>query len=127
MSVFESFRKVDIYALGLVLWEVCRRYVSNGLVDEYRVPFHDQVPSDPSFDDMKKVVCVDQQRPMIPNRWTSDPVSASSILTHSLFHLLIHSLLNSFAPSLIHSQRQKLSQSFSSSGCVLIFLHLLDL
>ncbi|XP_050730375.1 activin receptor type-1-like isoform X1 [Eriocheir sinensis] len=76
MSVFESFRKVDIYALGLVLWEVCRRYVSNGLVDEYRVPFHDQVPSDPSFDDMKKVVCVDQQRPMIPNRWTSDPVLA---------------------------------------------------
>lgn len=76
MSVFESFRKVDIYALGLVLWEVCRRYVSNGLVDEYRVPFHDQVPSDPSFDDMKKVVCVDQQRPMIPNRWTSDPVCA---------------------------------------------------
>ncbi|MPC33208.1 Activin receptor type-1 [Portunus trituberculatus] len=76
MSVFESFRKVDIYALGLVLWEVCRRYVSNGLVDDYRVPFHDQVPGDPSFDDMKKVVCVDQQRPMIPNRWTSDPVLA---------------------------------------------------
>ncbi|KAK8726772.1 hypothetical protein OTU49_010045 [Cherax quadricarinatus] len=76
MSVFESFRKVDIYALGLVLWEVCRRCVSNGIVDDYKPPFHDVVPNDPSFDDMKKVVCVDQYRPMIPNRWTSDPVLA---------------------------------------------------
>ncbi|XP_045590296.1 activin receptor type-1 [Procambarus clarkii] len=76
MSVFESFRKVDIYALGLVVWEVCRRCVSNGIVDEYKPPFHDVVPNDPSFDDMKKVVCVDQYRPMIPNRWTSDPVLA---------------------------------------------------
>ncbi|KAG7155902.1 Activin receptor type-1-like [Homarus americanus] len=76
MSVFESFRKVDIYALGLVLWEVCRRCISNGIVDEYKPPFHDVVPNDPSFDDMKKVVCVDQYRPMIPNRWTSDSVLA---------------------------------------------------
>ncbi|XP_064081574.1 activin receptor type-1-like [Macrobrachium nipponense] len=76
MSVFESFRKVDIYALGLVLWEVCRRCVSNGIWDEYKPPFYDAVPHDPSFDDMKKVVCIDQYRPTIPNRWTSDPVLA---------------------------------------------------
>ncbi|XP_068222804.1 activin receptor type-1 isoform X2 [Palaemon carinicauda] len=76
MSVFESFRKVDIYALGLVLWEVCRRCVSNGIRDEYKPPFYDVVPHDPSFDDMKKVVCIDQYRPTIPNRWTSDPVLA---------------------------------------------------
>ncbi|ROT73989.1 Activin receptor type-1 [Penaeus vannamei] len=74
MTVFESFRKVDIYALGLVLWEVCRRCISNGIIDEYKPPFYDVVPNDPSFDDMKKVVCVDQYRPVIPNRWTSDPV-----------------------------------------------------
>ncbi|KAK7082913.1 Activin receptor type-1 [Halocaridina rubra] len=75
-SVFESFRKVDIYAFGLVLWEACRRCESNGIIDEYTPPFHDVVPHDPSFDDMKKVVCIDQYRPTIPNRWTSDPVLA---------------------------------------------------
>jgi len=32
------------------------------------------VPSDPSFEDMKKVVVTDQYRPVIPNRWTSDMV-----------------------------------------------------
>lgn len=32
------------------------------------------VPNDPSFEDMKKVVCVDQQTPTIPNRLAADPV-----------------------------------------------------
>lgn len=45
-----------------------------GIVEEYKPPFYDQVPSDPSFEDMRKVVCVEQQRPFIPNRWFSDSV-----------------------------------------------------
>ncbi|CAB1346692.1 unnamed protein product [Coregonus sp. 'balchen'] len=73
MDCFESFKRVDIWAFGLVLWEIARRTVSNGIVEDYKPPFHDVVPSDPSFEDMKKVVCVDQQRPNIPNRWFSDP------------------------------------------------------
>jgi len=74
MGLFESFRRVDIYAFGLVLWEMCRRTVSSGFVEEYRPAFFDMVPSDPSFEDMRKVVCVDQYRPAIPNRWDSDPI-----------------------------------------------------
>ncbi|KAL1514236.1 hypothetical protein ABEB36_003524 [Hypothenemus hampei] len=74
MDNFDSFRRGDIYSLGLVLWEICRRVISNGIVEEYKPPFYDVVPSDPSFEDMKKVVCVDQQRPNIPNRWASDLV-----------------------------------------------------
>uniref|UniRef100_A0A3Q3W7Z2 Activin receptor type-1 n=1 Tax=Mola mola TaxID=94237 RepID=A0A3Q3W7Z2_MOLML len=77
MDCFESYKRVDIWALGLVLWEISRRTVSNGIVEDYKPPFHDVVPSDPSFDDMKKVVCVDQQRPNIPNRWFSDPTLTS--------------------------------------------------
>lgn len=69
---FESYRRVDIYALGLVLWEVCWRTLSSGIAEEYKPPFHDLVPNDPSFEDMRKVVCVDQQRPNIPNRWASN-------------------------------------------------------
>lgn len=72
---FDAFRRADIYCLGLVLWEMCRRTLSNGIAEEYKPPFHDVVPSDPSFEDMKKVVCIDQQRPNLPNRWSSDPVS----------------------------------------------------
>lgn len=49
-----------------------------GIAEDYRPPFHDAVPSDPSFEDMRKVVCVDQQRPTIPNRWSTDPVCIHS-------------------------------------------------
>lgn len=44
-------------------------------MEEYRPPFFDAVPSDPSFEDMKKVVCIDQQTPVVPNRLFSDSVS----------------------------------------------------
>ncbi|KAL8163674.1 UNVERIFIED_CONTAM: hypothetical protein K2H54_033039 [Gekko kuhli] len=44
-----------------------------GIVEDYRPPFFDLVPIDPSFEEMKKVVCVDQQTPTIPNRLYSDP------------------------------------------------------
>lgn len=59
--------------LILILCHMCSLLL--GIVEDYKPPFHDVVPSDPSFEDMKKVVCVDQQRPNIPNRWFSDPVS----------------------------------------------------
>ncbi|XP_068574115.1 activin receptor type-1 isoform X1 [Cebidichthys violaceus] len=72
---FDAYKRVDIWAFGLVLWEIARRTYSNGIVEEYKPPFYDQVPNDPSFEDMRKVVCVEQQRPFIPNRWFSDPVS----------------------------------------------------
>jgi activin receptor type-1 len=74
-EVFESYRNADIYSLALVMWETCRRCAGIvGIPEDYQVPYYDVVPSDPSFEDMRKVVSTDQQRPCLPNRWTSDPV-----------------------------------------------------
>nr|XP_060620033.1 serine/threonine-protein kinase receptor R3 [Anolis sagrei ordinatus]XP_060620034.1 serine/threonine-protein kinase receptor R3 [Anolis sagrei ordinatus]XP_060620036.1 serine/threonine-protein kinase receptor R3 [Anolis sagrei ordinatus] len=73
MDCFESFKRTDIWAYGLVLWEIARRTVVNGIVEDYKPPFFDMVPVDPSFEEMKKVVCVDQRTPTIPNRLFSDP------------------------------------------------------
>ncbi|XP_029478531.1 serine/threonine-protein kinase receptor R3 isoform X3 [Oncorhynchus nerka] len=77
MDIFESYKQTDIWSLGLVLWEISRRTMVNGIVEEYRPPFFDMVPSDPSFEEMKKVVCVDQQRPSLHNRLHSHPILAS--------------------------------------------------
>lgn len=45
-----------------------------GILEEYQLPYHELVPTDPSYEDMKEVVCIKRLRPSFPNRWTSDEV-----------------------------------------------------
>jgi bone morphogenetic protein receptor type-1B len=40
------------------------------------LPYHDFVPSDPSFQDMFEVVCVKGIRPPVPARWQSEDILA---------------------------------------------------
>ncbi|XP_066250771.1 TGF-beta receptor type-1 isoform X2 [Euwallacea similis] len=68
---FDSFKRADVYALGLVFWEMAMRCNVGGKYDEYQLPFFDAVPPDPTIDEMKRVVCYEKQRPNIPNRWQS--------------------------------------------------------
>ncbi|XP_011504467.1 PREDICTED: TGF-beta receptor type-1 isoform X2 [Ceratosolen solmsi marchali] len=75
MNHFDSFKRADVYALGLILWEIARRCNVGGIHDDYQLPFYDLVPSDPTIEEMRKVVCADRQRPSIPNRWMSIDVS----------------------------------------------------
>lgn len=74
MTVFENFRRVDIYSFGLMMWETARRCMSHEGVEDYALPYYDMVPPDPGFEDMHKVVCVDQYRPLIPARWRQDKI-----------------------------------------------------
>jgi len=66
---FDSYKRGDVYAFGLVLWEVARRCQMDGICDEYQLPYYDRVPCDPSIEDMKEVVCVEKYRPLIPSHW----------------------------------------------------------
>ncbi|XP_030310137.1 activin receptor type-1C isoform X1 [Calypte anna] len=70
-SIFESFKRADIYSLGLVYWEIARRCSVGGITEEYQLPYYDVVPSDPSIEDMRRVVCEQKLRPNIPNQWQS--------------------------------------------------------
>ncbi|XP_073769541.1 bone morphogenetic protein receptor, type IBb isoform X2 [Danio rerio] len=69
---FQSYIMADMYSFGLILWEISRRCVSGGIMEEYQLPYHDLVPSDPSYEDMREVVCIKRQRPSFANRWSSD-------------------------------------------------------
>ncbi|XP_054065820.1 activin receptor type-1C isoform X1 [Rissa tridactyla] len=71
MNIFESFKRADIYSLGLVYWEIARRCSVGGITEEYQLPYYDVVPSDPSIEDMRRVVCEQKLRPNIPNQWQS--------------------------------------------------------
>ncbi|XP_077808593.1 activin receptor type-1B isoform X11 [Macaca mulatta] len=43
----------------------------SGVHEEYQLPYYDLVPSDPSIEEMRKVVCDQKLRPNIPNWWQS--------------------------------------------------------
>ncbi|CAG0914522.1 unnamed protein product [Notodromas monacha] len=90
LSCFEAFRRADVYALGLVLWELGRRCSDgvNGACEDRQLPYFDQVPSDPSIEDMRKVVCLDRQRPGIPSRWDDTPllVGLARIMKECWYH-----------------------------------------
>lgn len=43
----------------------------SGIHEDYQLPYYDLVQSDPSVEEMKKVVCEQKLRPNIPNRWQS--------------------------------------------------------
>ena len=67
-----------MYSLGLILWEVCRKCISNGSALDYAAPYSEwlvSVNQEPSLEEMRKLVVSDQRRPPIPNCWHSDPVS----------------------------------------------------
>ncbi|KAG7492546.1 hypothetical protein MATL_G00015470 [Megalops atlanticus] len=71
-SQFQAYIMADIYSYGLVLWEMARRCVTGGIVEEYQLPYSGMVSSDPSFEDMREVVCIKGLRPTVSNRWNSD-------------------------------------------------------
>ncbi|XP_031139533.1 activin A receptor type 1Ba [Sander lucioperca] len=71
MKHFDSFKCADIYALGLVYWEIARRCNAGGIHEEYQLPYYDLVPSDPAIEEMRKVVCDQKLRPNVPNWWQS--------------------------------------------------------
>lgn len=59
----------------------------SGIVEEYQLPYHDLVPSDPSYEDMREIVCIKRLRPSFPNRWSSDEVSVTPLNMQSVLSI----------------------------------------
>lgn len=82
---FDAYKMADMYAVGLLLWEMARRCLtivdenSSKQVecDENELPYFEYVSRDPTMDDMRAVVCADQaehvdNRPTLSPRWEND-------------------------------------------------------
>lgn len=81
------------------MWEVCRRCISNGVAQDYAAPYSDYFPNpthEPSIDEIRKLICLDQRRPEIHNRWSSDPVSCFFFVFKKRIFLLNCNLFISF-------------------------------
>lgn len=87
---FDAYKRADVYAFGLILWEIARRCYGNdvGGCEEYQMPYFDQVPPDPTIEEMRKIVCTDMQRPNIPARWQNSSVlrGMSKVMRECWYH-----------------------------------------
>ncbi|XP_072274227.1 activin receptor type-2A isoform X1 [Pyxicephalus adspersus] len=66
----DAFLRIDMYAFGLVLWELASRCTaSDGPVDEYMLPFEEEAGQHPSLEDMQEVVVHKKKRPILRECW----------------------------------------------------------
>lgn len=76
---FTGLRKADVYAMGLVFWELAARCEdpTRGVSAEaeYRQPYHSLVSANPSLEEMQSVVCQPAgARPEFAPAWLGHPV-----------------------------------------------------
>ncbi|XP_059199205.1 activin receptor type-2A isoform X2 [Centropristis striata] len=66
----DAFLRIDMYAVGLVLWELASRCkAADGPLDEYMLPFEEEVGQHPSLEDMQEVVVHKKLRPSLRDTW----------------------------------------------------------
>jgi len=96
----DAFLRIDMYSVGLVLWEMVSRCSSvDGPVDEYQFPFEDEVGQHPTLEDMQDVVIHKKLRPQLKEHWSK--------------HEGIKSMLETIEECWDHDPEARLS-----SGCV---------
>jgi bone morphogenetic protein receptor type-2 len=68
-----SLKQIDVYSLGLVLWELCMRcndfYPPEMATPPYKAPYEAEIGVHPSFDQMRSLVLQHKARPMFPPFW----------------------------------------------------------
>ncbi|EEC01733.1 activin receptor type II, putative, partial [Ixodes scapularis] len=66
----DAFLRIDMYACALVLWELVPTLVRRtGPVDEYMLPFEEEVGQHPTLEDMQEAVVNKKVRPRIKDHW----------------------------------------------------------
>ncbi|CAG0889733.1 unnamed protein product, partial [Darwinula stevensoni] len=79
----DAFLRIDMYACGLVLWELLTRCSTiEGQVMEYQLPFEEEVGPHPSLEEMQDAVVTRKIRPSIPD--SAAPHMGLSILAETI-------------------------------------------
>lgn len=75
LADIESFKRVDVYAMALVMWELISRCeVIGDPIPPYQPPFGSQITDHPTKEQMLVVVCRQKQRPHINQQWRNHQV-----------------------------------------------------
>ncbi|XP_076334620.1 activin receptor type-2A-like isoform X6 [Tachypleus tridentatus] len=70
----DAFLRIDMYACGLVLWELLSRCcINDDLVGEYTPPYEEEVGQHPTLEDMQEIVVQKKARPKLKTSWKKHP------------------------------------------------------
>lgn len=68
-----SLKQIDVYALGLVVWELACRcsdlYQTGAEVPPYRMAFESEIGHHPTFEQMEVLIVRHKARPLFPETW----------------------------------------------------------
>ncbi|XP_063951990.1 bone morphogenetic protein receptor type-2-like [Lytechinus pictus] len=77
-----ALKQVDVYALGLVIWEIamrCKDLYPRDEIGNYQMPFEEQVGLHPTFEDMQVLVSRERKRPQFPDAWKQNSQALRSL------------------------------------------------
>uniref|UniRef100_A0A8C7KZ08 Serine/threonine-protein kinase receptor n=1 Tax=Oncorhynchus kisutch TaxID=8019 RepID=A0A8C7KZ08_ONCKI len=70
----DSFLRIDMYAMGLVLWELVSRCIAtDGTVGEFMLPFEEEIGQHTSLQELQDVVVHKKMRPVFKDTWLKHP------------------------------------------------------
>jgi len=69
----DAFLRIDMYACGLVLWEIASRCNTVTTPQEYKLPFEAEASPHPSLEEISDLVVNKKVRPSLPSSWRSHP------------------------------------------------------
>ena len=64
-------------------------YSETGLCEEYQRPYLHVLPSDPSFEDVKRVVVTEKRRPLMCSRWRQHEVTSYHYFPEARWYFLV--------------------------------------
>ncbi|XP_071493800.1 uncharacterized protein [Diadema antillarum] len=77
-----ALKQVDVYALGLVIWEIatrCKDLYPRDDMGNYQMPFEVEVGQHPTFEDMQILVSRERKRPQFPDAWKENSQALRSL------------------------------------------------
>uniref|UniRef100_A0A3Q2DHW9 receptor protein serine/threonine kinase n=1 Tax=Cyprinodon variegatus TaxID=28743 RepID=A0A3Q2DHW9_CYPVA len=77
-----ALKQVDVYALGLLLWESFRRcsdLFPGDTVPDYQLAFQEEVGNHPTFEDMQILVVREKHRPRFPEVWKENSLALRAL------------------------------------------------
>ncbi|XP_038157902.1 bone morphogenetic protein receptor type-2-like [Cyprinodon tularosa] len=77
-----ALKQVDMYALGLVYWEIfmrCTDLFPGESVPDYQMAFQAEAGNHPTFEDMQVLVSREKQRPKFPEAWKENSLAVRSL------------------------------------------------